>query len=62
MDKISCPGRPELLKGQPLGMYHCEYCGAMVIAGLSHPTDEQVREAGDIPYIDLQRGGRELGE
>jgi hypothetical protein len=21
----------------PLGMYHCPYCGTMVIAGLPHP-------------------------
>jgi hypothetical protein len=54
MDSItSCPGKPEELKGLPLGMYHCEYCGAMVIAGLPHPTDEQVREQGDIPYCEL---------
>jgi hypothetical protein len=50
----SCPGKPELLKDLPIGMYHCEYCGAMVIAGLSHPTDEQIREQGDIPYKELK--------
>jgi DNA-binding LacI/PurR family transcriptional regulator len=52
-NKTSCPGKPELLKGQPIGMYHCEYCGAMVLAGLPHPTDEQVKEAGDkaIKYL-----------
>jgi hypothetical protein len=49
-NKTSCPGKPELLKGQPIGMYHCEFCGAMVIAGLPHPTDEQIREQGDVPY------------
>jgi hypothetical protein len=32
----SCPGKPEELKGQPIGMYHCEYCGEMQIAGLEH--------------------------
>jgi len=48
--KTSCPGRPDLLANLPMGMYHCEYCGAMVIAGLLHPTDKQVQEAGDIPY------------
>lgn len=31
-----CPGKPEDLKGQPIGMYHCEYCGEMQVAGLSH--------------------------
>ena len=31
-----CPGKPEDLKGQPIGMYHCEYCGEMQIAGMEH--------------------------
>ena len=31
-----CPGKPEDLKGQPIGMYHCEFCGEMQIAGLPH--------------------------
>ena len=31
-----CPGRPEDLKGQPIGMYHCEFCGEMQVAGLPH--------------------------
>ena len=52
--RSSCPGKPELLAGQPIGMYHCEYCCAMVIAGLPHPTDAQIREQGDIPYSDLK--------
>ena len=48
----SCPGRPDLLKKMPIGMYHCGWCGAMVIAGLPHPSDESVREGGSTPYID----------
>jgi len=31
-----CPGKPEERKGQPIGMYHCEFCGEMQIAGLPH--------------------------
>jgi len=31
-----CLGKPEDLKGQPIGMYHCEFCGEMQIAGISH--------------------------
>ena len=31
-----CPGKPEDLKGQPIGMYHCEFCGEMQIAGVPH--------------------------
>jgi len=32
-----CQEKPEDLKGQPLGMYHCPDCGAMVLAGVAHP-------------------------
>lgn len=28
---------PSLLKGGPIGMYHCPDCGAMVVAGIPHP-------------------------
>ena len=31
-----CPGKPEDLKGQPIGMYHCEFCGEMQLAGALH--------------------------
>jgi hypothetical protein len=32
-----CPFDPEPLIGLPLGMFHCEYCGEMVLAGMAHP-------------------------
>jgi hypothetical protein len=32
-----CPAPTELLKGVPMGMFHCGVCGSMVIAGVSHP-------------------------
>jgi hypothetical protein len=31
------PIDPLFLIGQPLGMYHCPYCGSMVVAGAPHP-------------------------
>lgn len=31
------PWEPQQLKGVPLGMYHCGYCGEMVVAGVTHP-------------------------
>lgn len=34
---LVCPGRPEKLLRVALGMYHCEYCGMMVLAGVWHP-------------------------
>ena len=33
-----CPREPEHLVGVPIGMFHCEVCGIMVVAGLPHPT------------------------
>lgn len=30
------PYDPLLLIGQPIGQYHCPYCGSMVIAGMAH--------------------------
>lgn len=31
-----CPFEPEHLVGVPMGMFHCELCGEMVIAGFKH--------------------------
>lgn len=33
----NCDEKPELLKGKPIGMYHCPDCGAMLLAGSPHP-------------------------
>lgn len=30
------PWDPQQLVGAPIGQYHCEYCGAMVVAGVRH--------------------------
>ena len=32
----NCSEKPELLKGAPIGQYHCPGCGAMVLAGVKH--------------------------
>lgn len=31
-----CPFEPEHMIGVPLGMFHCEVCGEMVLAGAPH--------------------------
>lgn len=31
------PWEPQQLVGVSMGMYHCNYCGAMCVAGLPHP-------------------------
>jgi len=33
----NCKEKPELLVGKSFGQYHCPDCGAMVVAGFSHP-------------------------
>lgn len=33
-----CKEKPEELEGMPLGQYHCPDCGAMVMAGVIHPS------------------------
>lgn len=56
-----CPEVPEAFLNSGLGMYHCPYCGMMVIAGMKHPTciqlDTDLAEAmknddGSIPEFD----------
>lgn len=40
-----CPFRPELMpKGISIGMFHCELCGEMVIAGIKHPRQSLLKE------------------
>ena len=36
--RLPCPEDPMTLRGQPIGMYHCPYCGVMCVAGLPHPS------------------------
>jgi hypothetical protein len=31
------PWEPQQRVGWPMGMYHCGYCGSMVVAGVQHP-------------------------
>jgi hypothetical protein len=39
-ERCPWPWDPQQLAGEPLGMYHCPYCGGMVIAGMEHPDYE----------------------
>ena len=34
----NCNEKPEKLIDQPIGIYHCPDCGAMIIAGVPHPA------------------------
>lgn len=35
-ERCPWPWEPQQLVGAPLGQYRCDYCGAMVIAGVPH--------------------------
>ena len=37
-----CPERPEELLGQPIGMYHCPYCGEMQVGGVTHLEPQEL--------------------
>lgn len=39
-----CMEHPEMLCGEPMGMYHCPQCMEMVVAGLPHPSKESYAE------------------
>lgn len=41
------PWDPQQLAGAPIGMYHCPYCGEMVMAGLPH-VDYSEEEMGSV--------------
>jgi hypothetical protein len=42
-----CPFEPEHMIGVPLGMFHCDVCGEMVVAGVGHPR--RMGEAEPLP-------------
>ena len=47
--KWPCPGKPDALVGQPIGMYHCEFCGEMQLAGVPH-LEPQFPEQWEEPF------------
>ena len=49
-----CKEKPELLIGVPLGQYHCRDCGAMVVAGIPHPT--VCKRCRDLNHPDFDKG------
>ena len=55
----NCQEKPERLIGQPIGMYHCRDCGAMVIAGIVHPDLCKIcldRQHPSFDYIETEAG------
>ncbi len=54
-----CIGQPLMLVGAPIGQYHCDGCGEMQVAGMSHlPPDEDYEES----IGEWQDGYHEYGE
>ena len=48
-----CQGTPEDLAGQPIGMYHCEFCGEMQLAGVPHlPPQFPSQWEGTFPKVE----------
>jgi len=41
---MACTFDPKILKGQPIGMFHCPECGEMVVAGIDHPDYDKLWE------------------
>ena len=50
-----CPEQSVLLAGQPLGQYHCPYCGMMLLAGIPHLTPGAPKEQDPLyPLADYE--------
>lgn len=50
-----CPEDPLELAGQPIGMYHCPYCGMMVMAAMPHLSPSAPAEQDpDYPLSDYE--------
>lgn len=41
---FACKGHPELLVNAPIGMYHCDKCGEMQMAGTFHLPKEETED------------------
>lgn len=39
---VACPEDPVALCGQPIGQYHCPYCGCMQVACVPHMCDPEL--------------------
>ncbi len=53
-ERCPWPWDPQNREGQPLGQYHCGYCGAMVMAGIPHldySGEERTLTTENLPEI-----------
>lgn len=49
-----CTEHPEMLVGAPMGMYHCPVCMEMLVAGLRHPSKEEIRTMNEELIADVR--------
>lgn len=52
------PWEAQQLVGVPMGMFHCNYCGAMCVAGLPHPDYGQRLAPGSGAWMWQSSPGR----
>ena len=57
--KAKCPFNPIIYLHQPIGMFHCPWCGEMVLAGIEH-IDYPAIEWDDKEYDELVRNMKEV--
>ena len=49
-----CSYDPKVLKGKPIGMFHCPECGEMVLAGIEHLDYNILEEMEKVSEVYLQ--------
>ncbi len=57
-----CPEQPVLLSGQPIGQYHCPFCGMMLLASVPHLAPGSTQEQKDHPLYPLHDYEVEYGQ
>ena len=51
---MKCDFDTMIYKDEPMGMFHCPYCGEMVLAGVPHPDYDYVNKSIDDFYKEYE--------
>jgi len=57
--KAKCPFNPIIYLNKPIGMFHCPWCGEMVLAGIPH-IDYPAIEWDDQEYDELVQNMKDI--
>ena len=57
--KAKCPFNPIIYLNQPIGMFHCPWCGEMVLAGQPH-VDYSAINWKDQEYNELVKNMKDV--